>query len=399
MTKAEFNFYFYNDPLGCLLVNHTSLKPGTTLQPGKWFYYYQKVTKSGGWNPITGLGGAFVSLATGTFGALGSFVNYLNQISQEIEAAVVSVILEVVQVVDVLDACGTLQSAGLSCKSLVKAGIKSGLLAMGVPPVSVPNWEQLQDQGFDYMSGVIANEVANATGIPAELTEDKIKELAKTAAKKALEEITKKRQIAPTYAYDWVIPYEGVDPAVWFLSIKKNPGDALPRNLHFVRKPAAPPLFTGGDSKIPHIFPESTLLKVPLVLPFDFSLIDAPFCRTDRSLNTNCVPFPFSKVPLCQREELQPSQPGQPQAYKWVAAACSAGAAATAVSRYYRDKWFDTYNGQNGTCFEVLGRLFSDVNGLDIPYPFAAQLLSFVRLRSDQWWTWDSFIFFSSLCS
>ncbi|RIL02816.1 MAG: hypothetical protein DCC75_13120, partial [Proteobacteria bacterium] len=397
MTKKEFQFYYFNDPLGCILVNHAQVKPGTVLTPGKWFWIYQKVTKSGGWNPISGLGGAFVGLATGTFGALGSAVNFLHNLSQEIEGALVNTILKIVTVVDILDACGTLQSAGLSCKSLIKAGLKSGLMAMGVPPVSIPNWDQLQGQGYDYLAGVIANEVANATGVPAELTQDKIEELVKTATTKAIEEITKERQIAPTYGYDWIIPYEGFNPAVWTMIIKKNMSEALPKNLHFVRTQSNPPLYLGGDVEIPYLFPDSSVMQVPMVLPFDFNSVPAPLCRIDRFLNISCEAIPFLKVPLCYHEELQPSQPGKAQSYKWVPISCEFSAA-SAVGRYYREEWFAMHQEPLGTCFQSMGRLFNDVNGLNIAYPFP-QLISLMRERSDLWSIWNGFIHFADECS
>lgn len=393
MTKEQFAFYYFNDPLGCLLVNHASVKPGTILTPGKWFWYYQKVTKSGGWNPISGLAGAFGGLVTGTLGVLGSGVNYLHHLSQEIEGALVNSILEIVTVVDVLDACGTLKSAGLSCKSLVKAGLKSGMLAMGVPPVSIPNWEQLKNQGYDYLAGSIANEIANATGVPAELTEDKIKELSKFATTKAIEEITKQRQVAPQYGYNWIIPYEGFDPAVWTLTIKKNTVEPLSKNLHLTRSQSYPPIYLGGDTKIPYLFPDSSILQVPMVLPFNFAAVNPPRCRTDRYLNTTCIEIPFIKFPICESEQLQDSKSGQ---YKWVPVSCEFFNSA-AISRYYRDRWFSKYRDPVGTCVQSMVHLFSDANGLNIPYPFP-QLVGLMRVRSDLWSIWNGFIHLAAEC-
>lgn len=387
MTKKQFNYYFYNDPLGCLLVNSNAVQPGTLLDAGRWFWFSQQKSSSGSSNPLVSFGSSLVGLGTAFSSALGGAANYFSQLSQEIESAVTNVITEVVTTIDILDGCSALKNAGLSCKSLVKAGLKVGMTSLGVPPVSIPNWEQIQSQGFDYLAGAMANEIANATGVPAELTQEKLRELAETAAAKAIDELTKKRG-GGTLGYDWVIPYNGFDPAILRISLRETSADGLPIGMHLLRKDND--LFLGGNLRIPHIFPTSKEMKIPIVLPMNIASIVPPLCKTNRYLQTTCVPNSLLKEPACLVETNDSKG-----VYHWSGWSCQFS---PYPAIYYRDRWIELLKGDATSCVNLWSSLFATAGSLYIPFP-APQLIEFFRVKASQWFAWNGPVYFASSCS
>ncbi len=394
MTDKQFKQYFFSDPIGCLVVNNGLMTPGAIFPAGKWLWFTPKSGSSGSGNPLEGLGGALVGLATGAYSTLGSFVNYLHSLSSEIENTVTGVILKVVQVVDVLDGCSALKGAGLSCKDLVKAGLKIGLTSMGVPPVSIPNWEELQSQGFDYLAASMANEIANATGVPASLTESKLRELVEQATQKALAEITAKRSQGSGLGYDWLLPYAGIEPASLRLVFQKNLSDPLPKTMRYIRSKNA--LFEGGDTLIPYLFPLNNQLTVPMVLPFHMQGIPNPLCKTDRFLQTTCEASPILSKPVCQSELYQASANGNPS-YQWVQLPCES-VGQQLVSTYFRDRWIAKHLQTPSVCVNNFGSLFTTVGPINIAFPFP-QLLNLAFLRADQWATWSGIFYSFPGCS
>jgi len=394
MTDKQFKHYFFSDPIGCLVVNNGLMNPGSIFPVGKWVWFTPKSGSSGSSNPLEGLGGALVGLATGAYSTLGSFVNYLHELSSEIESTVTGLILKVVQAVDVLDGCSALKGAGLSCQELVKAGLKIGLTSMGVPPVSIPNWEQLQSQGFDYLAASMANEIASATGVPASLTEAKLRELVEQATQKALAEITAKRNQGSGVGYDWLLPYAGIEPASLRLVFQKQLPDALPKTMRYIR--ATNTLFEGGDTLIPYLFPQTNQLTVPIVLPFRMQGIPNPRCRTDRFLQTTCEGLAFLSKPLCQAELYQASANGNPS-YQWVELPCES-AGQKLVSTYFRDRWIAKHLQPLTPCVNNFGSLFTTVGPINISFP-SPPLLSLAFLRPSQWATWSGIFYAFPGCS
>ena len=385
MTKKQFNYYFYGDPLGCLLVNSNAVKPGTILAAGRWFWFTPQKSSSGSSNPLVSWGNSLVSLGTAFYGALGEGVNALHQLAQEVENTITNIITDIITAVDFLDACTALKNAGLSCKTLVKAGLKVGMTSLGVPPVSIPNWEQIQSQGFDYVAGAMATEIANATGVPAELTQDKLKELVETATKKAFDEITKERH-GSAVGYDWVIPYNGFDPAIWSMKLKSNSVDGLPTNMRLIRKDSS--LFLGGNIGVPHFFPETNEMRIPAVLPMNVSSIPAPICQTNRFLQTTCSPAPHLTVPKCMVELNDVKG-----VYHWVEWDCQYF---TAPGRYYRDRWIDALHSTS-SCATLWSTLFTAAGGLYLPFPIP-QLVEFASVKPEQWFTWNGPVYFAPGC-
>ncbi|MBS0381055.1 MAG: hypothetical protein JSR56_01370 [Proteobacteria bacterium] len=80
-----------------------------------------------------------------------------------LKAAVVNTILDVTHACDLIGVAGA--GAGSACRTIANAAADAGMLALGVPP-SLPNFNQLVDQGIDGAVQFAADAVASQTGIP-----------------------------------------------------------------------------------------------------------------------------------------------------------------------------------------------------------------------------------------
>jgi hypothetical protein len=188
---------------------------------------------------------------------------------------------------------------------------------MGVPP-SIPNWEQLKDQGIDYLASELSQQMASATGLPKEITDlaaDKTIELSKGMAQKTMDAMTENRGKAFNgWGANWIVPFDGMEPAVRTIELVKKypegpPYDQFPLPLNLYLKTwesgtftdlwvnnIYPYQFTGNlyapeDVHVPE-FPSSGViingfgssLNIPIVLQPDYSTIPAPQCLDSRPL-------------------------------------------------------------------------------------------------------------------
>lgn len=72
-----------------------------------------------------------------------------------------------------------------TCKSVISSGLSIGQAALGIPP-SIPNFDQLMDEGVDYLAKEAASQVSSATGLPL----DEAAEYAvKASLKKTIKEV------------------------------------------------------------------------------------------------------------------------------------------------------------------------------------------------------------------
>lgn len=77
----------------------------------------------------------------------------------------------------VVDAVGSIACGGNEdCEAALAAGLDLGLVALGIPP-TIPNFDQLMDEGFEY----VASELSAAAGCPDAVCRALIKEGLKTA--------------------------------------------------------------------------------------------------------------------------------------------------------------------------------------------------------------------------
>lgn len=319
--------YWALDPLGCMIVNAGWEKPGTRIFPGQWFYFTPSSGGGGGGgllSTITSIGSAFVSLVTEVISYAGQAVDYFNKLAQAVKSAVVKVIADVIKQIPL--ACDAINQAGSSCEGLVKAGLEAGLVAMGVPP-DVPSWEQLKDQGVEYLAAQVATEIAASTGIPSGLTQDALE----TLAQEALDEIEANRGISGGPAYDWVLPYLGFDPPALLVSMQYNGPDPIPPRLNLILQDQE--LVLGRRVQVPTRFPTSSELRIPISMPINTGAILPPHCLTNEFGQLSCTPSPLLLKPLCQYVSRVPGNPGQLQTTTYD---CSTN---NYVGIYYRDQW------------------------------------------------------------
>lgn len=274
MANPKFSIYNY-----WLWVKGGAI-PDTTVPEGKRFCVAQSKSDDGWFESfVSDLG----SVVTGFVDAVAQLVNYASYLWEKIQDAVVEV------------AAGAIQAVGIPCDSTCKAaleyGLETGLAAMGVPP-SIPNFEQLMDQGLDY----VAAEVAAQTGVPpevADLATDKAKEFVKEAAKQM-----KANQKVPGLP-DWLAPEVGLDPAILTLHVQGN-GTAFSARPGLILN--SNPIFLGSPLlKLPKKLPVTPQnLAVPMVLQPDLSGLPVP---PGWKIGWQTIPYDDYHVALWNKEK------------------------------------------------------------------------------------------------
>lgn len=328
------------DPLGQIMLDSlTWVQPNQLFKKGDVFTFVW-VYSSGSCSGFCLVGEVFTGLVTAAVNGFGDFVTYLAESFESIKDGVATVVADVITFLPVIgDACNLVTS----CKNVIKFGIETGLASMGLPP-SLPNWEELKAQGMDYLAAEIATEMASATGLPEEVTKlgaDATMQLAKDMAQKTIDAMTKNRGSGNGEGYDWVLPYTGMDPAVWKIWIKKKEGVNLPSNLYLRTKglanffdlfaspnPFSDNLYVPAEVHLPTEFPSSNVVMVPIVLQPDFSTIPPPKCF---GYPVACVPSPNNifNIPLCYYN-FNPSKPVDCKFF-----------GSNYLGVYYRDHWID----------------------------------------------------------
>jgi hypothetical protein len=315
------------DPLGCALVTSGKYPGGATLTEANhdWFYL--------GWVSDVGGGGSvledtFVPLVTGPIEAFGVAVTAAAELYEDIKDAVKKLAYEtLVALPGIGDVCESYEDA---CKQAISTGLTIAMTAMGLPP-SIPNWQQLKQEGIDYLAAEAGEQIEESSGIPgsAPVAEWALKQL----AQEALDELTANRSGAGG-AYDWVVAYAGMDPASWVVEVKKFTTDPLPPNV--VLKRYTTNLYRGGDLPLPRTFPESGTLRIPMVLQPNLAGIDAPLCRASfyTDPQAQCVAVPGATAPVCQYQTNGDWYAGAP----WHDdPGCARHGELVAI--YYRDTW------------------------------------------------------------
>jgi len=316
------------DPLGCALVTTGKYAGGTTLtEANRDWFYLSWVSDSGGGSGF--INESLAPLVSATVEAMGLAVTAAAELYEDIKDAVAELAYDIVSTTPIIgDICSSHEDA---CMKAIRTGMKIGLTAMGLPP-SLPNWEQLKQQGIDYLAAEAGEQIEETTEIPGS---GAVAEWAlKQVAQKALDELTANRGWTAT-GYDWVVPYEGFDPASWVVEVKKLTTDPLPPGV--VLKRYTTDLYRGDDVPLPRRFPENGTLRIPMVLPPNLTGIDAPLCRASfyTDPQANCSPISGATKPICQSQTNADS--AHPGTLWHDDPGCSSLAELVAI--YYRDAW------------------------------------------------------------
>lgn len=117
---------------------------------------------------------------------------------------------------------------GTSCKSVLSAGLEVGLAAAGIPP-TLPNFEQLKQQGLDY----VAAQVASQTGLPSAVTSYAVNNGYKALAAKFTDEISEARgSSSGVPLVDWAVWDNGIEPATLQFTLQRTAVGQLRTGLH-----------------------------------------------------------------------------------------------------------------------------------------------------------------------
>lgn len=373
-------YYLASDPIGCEIVAAQWFNPGATVKKGTRFILGPPPSSGGGGGGLLSFfTDTLPSLATGLVDAIGMAVDYLSGLVEDVKGALADVVMSVLTSLPLVnDACVGLGSTGLTdCETLVKGAMETGMVAMGLPP-SLPNWEELKDQGVDYLAAQIATDVAGGP-LAQTLTQAAITEI----AQKTLDTMTAKK-VGASGAYGWVQPYLFYDPAVWVTSVSWTGTGTLPSELILRRYSTS--LFAGGDVPLPTTtLPQVPALNIPMVLPAQLGGIPAPLCRRNRFGQVSCQPNIVSTLPRCQGEVAQWTSGGGQTTSEWVWMDVDC-AYVDYVAIYYRDRWV-TQRYDAAGCVNLSASSLQDVNGLLLPAP-QPPFFTLGRVESDtpQFW-------------
>jgi len=195
----------------------------------------------------------FGSVLSAVVDGVGKLVNFTSSLWEDIQDYGVNAVASAVDDLGIVD-CGE----GSSCRSALETGLEVALASMGVPP-SLPNFDQLVDQGFDYVAAQVASEV----GVPSELS-DYASDAAQKFVKKAATDMSASYQVAKLPP--WLSPDLRFDPASLTLEL-------FGRGLNFPYK-ARPglfrlssPVFAGAFVVLPQRLPSQILGEPPIVFP------------------------------------------------------------------------------------------------------------------------------------
>ncbi len=254
--KQAFNIFNLTDPIGAMLVrDHTSLA-STWMYPGN--YIVIDPGEPSWWDDLTDSIG---SLVTGAIDAIGFLVDKVSKAYAEIKQAAIAVALDVTLAIPIVkDACNAVGTE--NCRKAIEAGVDAGLASVGMPP-SLPNWNELQHAGADYL----AAEIASQAGVPQAVVDEAV-----DLGQDAMDRLSANRG-GKGEAFKWLAPYYGFDPAVAYVSLHKEGGD-LPPLLSL--QIAESDLFLGQTVFLPTHW--SGDLTVPIVLDPNVQDIAPPAC-------------------------------------------------------------------------------------------------------------------------
>lgn len=247
-----------------LAVNNMSgVSYGSTVHRGMGFCVPPK-NDDDGW--LESFFEGFGAVLTGAIDALADVVNYISNLWEEIQDAVVDVVAGAIDEIGIIN-CGQ----GSDCRAALETGLEIGLATMGVPP-SLPNFDELVDQGIDY----VAAQVASQVGVPQELV-DYASQEAKDFVTKVVNDMKTSHGVAGLP--DWLVPDVRFEPAYVVMELF-GPGKTQPFNSAPTLIRNNTPIFLGATVKLPIQLPkqgEEPPLLFPAVLqPNTNGLTPAP---------------------------------------------------------------------------------------------------------------------------
>ena len=166
------------------------------------------------------------------------------------------------------------------CQAALEMGLEVALATMGVPP-SIPNFDQLVDQGFDYAAAQVASQI----GVPSALTDVASSE-AQKFVKKAISDMQQRPYSIPKLP-SWLVPDIRFNPAVLTLKIRRTTILPLPSRPGLIRD--NDPIYAGRFVQLPAVMPG------PNQTPIDYPMV----------LEPNLAGLPPAPASKCTAQEIQ----------------------------------------------------------------------------------------------
>ncbi|MCM2310541.1 MAG: hypothetical protein NDI84_03980 [Steroidobacteraceae bacterium] len=183
-------------PTDFLVINNTGYGNGDWF-PANQRFCWKTGGGGGGFDPI----GALTEVVGGLLSPLEWMVNAVSGGWASLKKFAVNAVASGITELGV--------PCGASCKSVLSAGLEIGLAAAGIPP-TIPNFEQLKQQGLDY----VAAQVASQTGLPSTVTEWAVNNGYKALATKFTDEISEARGSSSGLPnVDWAAWDNGIEAA------------------------------------------------------------------------------------------------------------------------------------------------------------------------------------------
>ena len=201
---------------------------------------------------------------SGVFDGASWVVNNAAKLWDDAKALAVQVAAEAISATGLVDCANS-----ALCKQALEMALTYAMASMGVPP-SLPNFDQLMNEGVDYIAARAASEV----GIPPELAEE-VADRAYELAKNEIEKAGQKRTVAGVPS--WIVPDLGWQYGKATISLVRT-GANVARPETFILQGNR--LFLGTEFNIPSRWPgqlpgdpERTQLAVPVTLAPDVSVV------------------------------------------------------------------------------------------------------------------------------
>jgi len=255
------------------------LSVGDKVKP-KYPDYFFCVSNSSGGGWVESFVNTFGDVLTGIVDSVGKLVNSASELWEDIQKYAVDAA-----------AAGLSAIPGVNCSSICKAalqaGLEIGLATMGVPP-SLPNFDELLDQGADYLVAQVAAQAASQAGlggIPDVLT-DYVSKESQQFIKQAVQDM-KDRPYGMAKLPDWLVLDIGFVPARLTMEIFGT-GLKFPYRVGMIR--SNDPIYAGKFVRLPGNLPGPS--EQPLIFP----MVLEPNLYNLPSAPSYCSPSKFAKL-------------------------------------------------------------------------------------------------------
>lgn len=203
----------------------------------------------------------FGSIVTGLVDAVAKLVNEASELWQKVQDAAVDAVADGITALPLGVDCDD------TCQTALETGLEIGLATMGVPP-SLPNFDALVDQGFDYLAAQAMSEI----GVPptiAGYASDQLSDAGQKFMNASIDSMKASPYSIPKLPA-WLVPDLRFDRAYLTLELY---GQGTADAQAFTTRPAIilnnDPIFAGTFVKLPRKIPAKatgTPLVFPLVL-------------------------------------------------------------------------------------------------------------------------------------